>query len=197
MALIIFITFLVLAVGGRIAMQYKLTGDHGIRLINPTSTNIALLSNTLLLISFISMFVLTSIDALGILEPQIVLSQSIRIAGILLSLFGMALTVISQYQMGAEWRIGVDESEQTELITSGVYSLLRNPINSGAMLFGLGLLLLLPNIYMILSLVIGYLSVELNVRYVEEPHLLRLHGKAFTNYVNKTGRYFPRFRNGL
>ena len=177
-------------------MQYKITGDHGIRPIKPTSTKIAALSSTLLLASFLSVFILTLLDAREILEPQVVLSQTIKIAAIALSLAGIALTIISQYQMGAAWRIGVDESEQTELVTTGIYSLIRNPIYSGVMLFVIGLLFLLPNIYMLLSILIGYLSIELHVRYVEEPYLLRLHGSDFKNYMNKTGRYLPRFIHG-
>lgn len=196
MALTMFITFLLLAVGGRIAIQYKLTGDHGIRPINPNSTKIALLSSILLLTSFLSVFILTLLDAIGILEPQITPGRIIEIAAITLSLTGIVLTIISQYQMGTAWRIGVDESEQTELVTNGIYSLIRNPIYSGVMLFGVGLLFLLPNIYMLLSILIGYLSIELHVRYVEEPYLLRLHGPEFENYMNKTDRYLPRFIHG-
>ncbi len=196
MALTIFITFLLLAVGGRIAMQYKFTGDHGIRLINPNSKKIAILSSILLLASFLSVFILILLDATGILEPQIAPGRIMEIAAMALSLTGIALTIFSQYQMGTAWRIGVDESEQTELVTNGLYSLMRNPIYSGVMLFGVGLLLLLPNIYMLLSILIGYLSIELHVRYVEEPYLLRLHGLKFENYMNKTNRYLPRFIHG-
>ena len=196
MALTIFITFLLLAVGGRIAIQYKFTGDHGIRLINPNSSRIAILSSILLLASFLSVFILTLLDATGILEPQIAPGRIMKIAAMALSLTGIALTIFSQYQMGTAWRIGVDESEQTELVTNGLYSLMRNPIYSGVMLFGVGLLLLLPNIYMLLSILIGYLSIEFHVRYVEEPYLLRLHGLKFENYMNKTDRYLPRFIHG-
>ncbi len=196
MALTIFITFLLLAVGGRIAIQYKFTGDHGIRLINPNSSKIAILSSILLLASFLSVFILTLLDATGILEPQIAPGRIMKIAAMALSLTGIALTIFSQYQMGTAWRIGVDESEQTELVTNGLYSLMRNPIYSGVMLFGVGLLLLLPNIYMLLSILIGYLSIEFHVRYVEEPYLLRLHGLKFENYMNKTDRYLPRFIHG-
>lgn len=104
---------------------------------------------------------------------------------------GIAVSAISQYQMGSAWRIGVDETEKTELVTHGFYSCVRNPIYSGVILFGFGLLVLIPHTYMLLSLFIGYLSIELQVRYVEEPYLKRLHGTAYENYAKKVNRYFP------
>ena len=107
-------------------MQYKFTGDHGIRLINPNSTKIAILSSILLLASFLSVFILILLDATGILEPQIAPGRIMKITAMAVSLTGIALTIFSQYQMGTAWRIGVDESEQTELVTNGLYSLMRS-----------------------------------------------------------------------
>ncbi len=196
MSAMIFLLFFVLAVIGRVAMQYKISGDHGIRPLNKASTRIAVASSTLLLMSFTSIFILTILDTIEVFERLIEYNQAIASVGTVISLAGIALTVISQYQMGVAWRIGVDESEKTELVTKGIYSLIRNPIYTGVYLFGIGLLLLLPNIYMLVSLAIGYLSIEIHVRYVEEPHLLRLHGEAFKKYVNKSGRYLPRFNCG-
>lgn len=196
MSAMIFLLFFVLAVIGRVAMQYKISGDHGIRPLNKASTRIAVASSTLLLMSFTSIFILTILDIIEVLKPLMEYNQALASVGTVISLAGIALTVISQYQMGVAWRIGVDESEKTELVTKGIYSLIRNPIYTGVYLFGIGLLLLLPNIYMLVSLAIGYLSIEIHVRYVEEPHLLRLHGEAFKKYVNKSGRYLPRFNCG-
>lgn len=192
MALTIYIVFLALAVGGRIAMQYQITGDHGVRPVKPTSLPIAILSSVLLVTSFITTFAITCLDVFEIIQPQINLGVYGNIVGVVLCISGIMVTVFSQYQMGAAWRIGVDESEKTELVTNGIYSCIRNPIYSGVMLFGVGLFMLIPNIYMLLCLSIGYLSIEVHVRYVEEPHLHRLHGATYTNYVNHVGRYLPR-----
>ena len=98
--------------------------------------------------------------------------------------------------MGAAWRFGVDETERTDLVTSGLYSLVRNPIYSGVFLFCIGLLVLLPHIYMLFFLILAYSSIELQVRFVEEPHLHRLHGAMYEQYASHAGRYFPRFIPG-
>ena len=38
------------------------------------------------------------------------------------------------------------------------------------------------------------MSIELQVRFVEEPHLRSLHGAAYEEYAGRTGPYFPRLR---
>jgi protein-S-isoprenylcysteine O-methyltransferase Ste14 len=196
MASTLLVLFLVFAVAGRVAMQYKITGNHGIRTRKRTSTTMAVISGILLLVSFASIFTFTLLEAIGILEPSFTPNQSISSIGIITSLIGMVLTMVSQYQMGSSWRIGVDEAEKTELVTSGIYSSIRNPIYSGVMLFCFGLLLILPDIYMLLSLALVYASIELNVRHVEEPYLLRLHGDAFKGHMNNSGRYLRRLSHG-
>lgn len=196
MASTLLVLFLVFAVAGRVAMQYKITGNHGIRTIKRTSTTMAVISGILLLVSFASIFTFTLLEAIGILEPSFTPNQSISSIGIITSLIGMVLTMVSQYQMGSSWRIGVDEAEKTEWVTSGIYSSIRNPIYSGVMLFCFGLLLILPDIYMLLSLALVYAGIELNVRHVEEPYLLWLHGDAFKGYMNNSGRYLRRLSHG-
>jgi len=193
MALTLLIIFFTLAVVGRSAMQYMITGNHGIRSINKSSSLHTVISSTLLISSFISISSLSIINHFMVLKPLLQLSYNVAIFGATVSVIGIILTVIAQYQMGAAWRIGVDEAEKTELITTGIYKYARNPIYTGVILFGAGLFITLPNIYMLISVIVGYISIELHVRNVEEPYLLKMHGKNFKNYMGATGRYYPRF----
>ena len=179
-ALTFYIVFLALGVGGRIAIQYGLTGDHGIRLVSRSASKTAKCACVLLITSFIAILVVSCLEATGTIRPQIHLGESWNLIGAATSLAGIVIMIISQWQMGAAWRFGVDESEQTDLVTSGFYSLVRNPIYSGVFLFCIGLLVLLPHIYMLFFLILAYSSIELQVRFVEEPHLHRLHGTACT-----------------
>lgn len=184
--------FLLTAIIGRVIFHYCITGDHGLRPVTSDSSILNIISSILFVITFISTFSLSTLEALNIIEAQIYLGLVGLIMGVLLCALGIMTTIISQYQMGSEWRIGVDESEKTVLITHGVYSHVRNPIYSGVILFGLGLLFLIPHIYMLLSLCVGHLSIELHVRYTEEPYLKLLHGSLYENYVKKVNRYFPK-----
>ena len=191
-ALTLYLAFLVFAVGGRIALHYLATGDHGIRTVKRDAPKIARFTSVLLLASFVATFVLSSLDAIGMVQPQVDLGEAANTLGAAISLAGIALMVVSQYQMGAAWRFGVDKAEKTDLVTGGLYAFVRNPIYSGVFLFLIGLLVLLPHIYMLIFLTTAWLSIELQVRFVEEPHLRNLHGDAYKRYAEQTGRYFPR-----
>ena len=195
-AMTLCIVFLALGVGGRIAVQYGLTGDHGIRLVRRTAPKTAKCACVLLITSFIGTLVISLLEATGTIRPQIHLGAPGNIIGAATSLAGITIMVISQWQMGAAWRFGVDETERTDLVTSGFYSLARNPIYTGVFLFGIGLLVLLPHGYMLFFLLLAYLSIELQVRFVEEPHLHRLHGAMYEQYAAHAGRYFPKFIPG-
>ena len=192
-ALTLYLAFLVFAVGGRIALHYLATGDHGVRTVKRTASNTAKCASILLFTSFVATFVLSCLDAYGTVHPQVELGGSANTFGAAISLAGIALMILSQYQMGTAWRFGVDPAEKTDLVTVGLYAFVRNPIYSGVFLFCIGLLVLLPHVYMLIFLATAWLSIELQVRFVEEPHLRNLHGADYEKYIHRTGRYFPRF----
>jgi protein-S-isoprenylcysteine O-methyltransferase Ste14 len=93
--------------------------------------------------------------------------------------------------MGASWRIGVDASEKTALVSAGVFGRVRNPIYSGMLLALVGLLLVVPNVVSLLALLATALGLEVHVRKVEEPYLLRVHGEGYRRYAGRVGRFVP------
>jgi len=93
--------------------------------------------------------------------------------------------------MGASWRIGVDESERTDLVTGGPFAIVRNPIYSGVIPLVLGLMLLAPNPVTIAAFAALVAAFEIQVRLVEEPHLLRAHPDAYRDYASRVGRFVP------
>ena len=192
MALALCIAFLVLAVALRMAVQYRIAGDHGIRVSKRPSSVLLLWLQVLLVLALVGVLALSVLQVADFIRPQVDLGIAGRSVGLGIGLIGMAVTAVAQFQMGASWRIGVDESETTDLVTHGLYARIRNPIYTGIMLFGMGLLVLLPTVYMVPLLVAGYLSIDLHVRKIEEPHLRRQHGDAYTKYVEATGRYLPK-----
>lgn len=118
-------------------------------------------------------------------------SAPLFLPGVIAMVGGLLLTVIAQSGMGASWRIGVDASEKTELVTTGLYAIVRNPIFTGMGLFGLGLVLVWPNFASVMSLVLLVIGVELQVRFVEEPYLRSIHGEAWTTWASRVGRFVP------
>lgn len=194
MALVMTIAFIIVAVIGRSILQYRLTGDYGIRSANRSSSATTKFSSVLITIVFIGVIIISILSAFTTLELELQLGIYSKAIGTIFCLGGITLTSISQIQMGKEWRIGVDENEKTKLVTHGIYSSIRNPIYTGLILFGLGLIVLVPHLFMFIFAVLGYLAIELHVRKVEEPYLKKLHGQLFINYEKTTGRYIPKWK---
>ncbi len=106
---------------------------------------------------------------------------------------GTAGGLVAQLAMGPSWRIGVDESEETTLVTHGPFSWVRNPIFSFITLSAAGLILLVPNLVSVVACVLTVIGIELQVRAVEEPYLLRTHGDDYRAYTHRVGRFVPGF----
>lgn len=68
------------------------------------------------------------------------------ISGVVLASAGIAITVVAQFSMSDAWRIGVDPSERTELVTHGAFSVVRNPIFAAMIPSFTGIALLAPNV---------------------------------------------------
>jgi protein-S-isoprenylcysteine O-methyltransferase Ste14 len=126
------------------------------------------------------------------LAPFAVLDQPIvRFAGVALVLLGIAITIGSQLAMGESWRGDVDPDVRTPLVTSGPFRLVRNPIFTGAALTACGLALVVPNVLSLAMLVLFLAGLEIQVRLVEEPYLLQVHGETYRRYAARTGRFLP------
>ena len=75
--------------------------------------------------------------------------------------------------MGESWRIGVDTDERTDLVTTGPFGVVRNPIYSCLLAYGLGSAAVTPNPVSLAGVVLSTVGLEQQVRLLEEPHLLR------------------------
>lgn len=104
---------------------------------------------------------------------------------------GIGGTWGAQAAMGASWRIGVKQDEHTDFVERGPFRWVRNPIFSCVLLTAVGVALLLPNPLSVASFVSLVIAVELQVRFVEEPYLLRTHGEPYVRYCQRVGRFVP------
>ena len=112
-------------------------------------------------------------------------------AGLAVALTGFATVVLAQSGMGTSWRIGVDPTERTALITGGPFAIVRNPIFTAMLITATGLTLIIPNIVSIIGLAVTVAALELQVRLVEEPYLRELHGDRYLEYTATVGRFVP------
>ncbi len=190
MALTLSLSFLLLAVVGRIAIQIYHTGDHGVRFAGPSASLLEIVPGSLFVLSFAIHLLLVVLNVYGQLEVSVVNPDYLQTLGLLTGFGGIAITLVAQWQMGEAWRIGVDSKEETKLITYGLYARSRNPIYFGIFVYWIGISIVFPHPLMWACAVLCALSVDVIVRAMEEPYLAALHGNRFSDYRNRTNRYW-------
>ena len=119
-------------------------------------------------------------------------ATAIQVAGIPIATVGIACTAYAQMTMGDSWLIGVDVSETTALVRSGIFGFVRNPIYLGIFIFWLGTTLIAPNAVAIFAYALLVVSIQLQVRLVEESYLVRVHAESYHEYASTVGRFVPR-----
>ena len=72
-----------------------------------------------------------------------------------------------------------------------MFGRVRNPIYTAMFTFGLGIALVTPNLVACAGFILLVASIELQVRLVEEPYLLKTHGDAYRGYTASVGRFIP------
>jgi protein-S-isoprenylcysteine O-methyltransferase Ste14 len=191
-ALALYGVFLLITFGVRVAVQLRRTGSTGLVGLSGRPGSVEWLSGALFSVSLAISVASPMLVLLGALDPITVLDGTAgHVAGIVLAVAGIGLTFGAQLAMGDAWRVGVDPEERTELVTGGPFALVRNPIYSAIVPTVLGLTLMVPTSLAIAGLIGLATGLELQVRRVEEPHLLQAHGGAYAEYASRVGRFVP------
>lgn len=115
-------------------------------------------------------------------------NQLIVFVGIFFLIISLFWIWVAQTQMGKSWRIGIDEQRKTELITTGMFSISRNPIFLGMKVNLLAFFLVIPNAVTLTVVVTGFAIIDIQVR-LEEQHLLNLNDDSYQNYYKKVRRW--------
>ncbi|MFE9785009.1 methyltransferase family protein [Nocardia salmonicida] len=191
-ALILYLGFGLLGFGWRSWRQYQATGSTGFHGISGRPGSLEWLAG----VGFVAAIVVGTASSLlqlaGVVAPIGALSAiPIQTAGFVLAAAGIAATLYAQVEMGESWRIGVDPSETTTLVDTGVFGLVRNPIFTAMLVFAGGVTLIIPNAVAIVAFAQLLVTIELQVRAVEEPYLARVHGTNYRIYLAATGRFVP------
>jgi protein-S-isoprenylcysteine O-methyltransferase Ste14 len=191
LAIAMLIAYGALTIGVRVGIQLRATGRTGfvgLRHAGPLGWLSAVLFN-----GGMAMAVISVLDVLrGSLDPIAALDvTALNVLGIVLAAAGGLAVFAAQLGMGASWRIGVSEAERTELVTRGWFSLVRNPVYSAMVVGWIGYGLIVPTWLGIAAIVVIALGLELLVRAVEEPYLLRTHGDEYRAYAGRVGRFVP------
>jgi protein-S-isoprenylcysteine O-methyltransferase Ste14 len=193
LALILYAVYLALAFGLRTVIQLRRTGSSGFHGVGGRPGSAEWLAGVGFVLALVLGASAPVLALLDVVEPIDALDVAgVHVVGIVLAVLGIALTLYAQIAMGESWRIGVDESERTELVTHGPFAVVRNPIFAAMIPTGLGLTLIVPSAVAIVGFVALVVALELQVRVVEEPYLTRAHGPVYVEYASRVGRFVPR-----
>jgi protein-S-isoprenylcysteine O-methyltransferase Ste14 len=193
--LVVFCVYVGVVFGWRTLQQYQRTGSTGFHGVSGAVGSASWWGGVLFIVGLVLLPLGTVLDASGAWDAwQLDNSRTadvVTAVGAALCALGAVGTIVAQQAMGASWRIGVQQGEQTQLVHGGVFAVVRNPIFTTMVLSSLGYALLVPHVLTVLGVVVIVVAVELQVRVVEEPYLRATHGEAWLGYARRVGRFVP------
>lgn len=87
-----------------------------------------------------------------------------------------------------------EEIKKGHLVTTGVYSIVRNPIYSAVTFIFTGLLLMSANLYLLTLPFVFWVYLTLLMKFTEEKWLKEKFGEEYVKYCQKVNRVIPWFR---
>lgn len=192
LAIAMLVVFGVLTFFVRVAIQLRRTGRTGLIGLRRGAGPLEWLSGILFVggmgmgVGSPILVVQGSLDPLDAIDVGVV-----HVVGIAMAASGGLAVFAAQLGMGESWRIGVSDEERTDLITGGWFSICRNPIYTAMIVGWTGFALMVPAWLGLTAAVAIALGLELQVRVVEEPYLIRTHGDAYRAYAARAGRFVP------
>lgn len=120
----------------------------------------------------------------------------VQVAGAVVAAVGVAVIYVAIRIL--DERVFARAEHERELVTTGLYAHVRHPFYLGLFLFAVGILCLTLNA--LVALLVGLSLIELNGRFItqvvadEEQELLERFGGDYEEYMERTGRFLPKFR---
>jgi len=108
----------------------------------------------------------------------------------LAAVLSLLATIDCWRRMGDDWRMDIG-TRKTELVTGGLFHRVRHPIYAFSMLLMLCSAIIVPTLPMIVIACVHLALMNIKARN-EERHLTAMHGDSYSQYVARTGRFFPR-----
>jgi len=191
-----FISFFVLItlISGRVVFlkrkRIKVNSGPGKR-NNP----VVLLFSAFLLIFLIWLFELIkpvfqiSVSVLPeLLSKPVIDSYLTNTAGVLVTSFALVFMLITLIHFKNSLRFGMDENNPGKLITTGIFSVSRNPFFLSLDIYFIGIALLRPGLFFIGYAVLAIISIHFFIL-KEEKFMQRIYGNEYLEYKLRVRRY--------
>lgn len=143
--------------------------------------------------------ILMSIATVGVVVTQLLsilfgwnhLPAGARFTGFVVGIMGDLVFLCSVLCMKDSWRAGIPETDQTRLVTGGIYQYSRNPAFLGFDLQYCGLLLMYANGLTALFTLFAMVMLHLQILQ-EEKYLTGCFGEGYQAYCSQVFRYLGR-----
>ena len=112
----------------------------------------------------------------------------ILLAGNILLTAGFLFTILVHFDLGHQWRSGVDPCGPGELRTEGYYNYSRNPMFLGVATAQVGFFLALPSVFSGVCLLVGLYTLHKQTL-AEEAHLLSMFPQDYRYYRGRVRRW--------
>ncbi len=115
-------------------------------------------------------------------------NQIIQLAGAVVMFVGLFVFCLALISFNYSWRVGIDTVSPGNLVTTGVFSVTRNPIFLSMDLYFLGTFLIYSNLLFLLCFVCIALGFHIQIRQ-EEKFLIERYGDMYRKYMAQVNRY--------
>jgi protein-S-isoprenylcysteine O-methyltransferase Ste14 len=113
----------------------------------------------------------------------------LRIAGAFTIILALVLLMITLVHFKTSLRFGLNEKQSGKLITTGIFSITRNPFFLSLDLYFLGIAMLLPSLFFICFALLAAVGIHFFIL-KEEKFMLKVYGEEYEKYSKKVRRYF-------
>ena len=122
------------------------------------------------------------------LDAQLFEFLPAKFVGAALVSLGVIIFALAFVSFGDSWRVGVDVKTPGALVTTGIFSVSRNPIYVFLDLWFIGIFLVNGTLIFLIFAVLAVAVLHWQILQ-EESFLLNLYGRPYQNYYASTGRY--------
>jgi protein-S-isoprenylcysteine O-methyltransferase Ste14 len=117
----------------------------------------------------------------------------LRWLGFILGLLSIAMLVWTEIELGSQFSPQLQLRNEHKLITLGPYTRIRHPLYTALDCFGLSLALVSANWFFVGIFILSLVGLWARVP-KEEQMLLDRFGEEYQQYMQRTGRFFPKIK---
>lgn len=135
------------------------------------------------------------LTAVGIIMSVCGLMKKISVPKIPFIIAGIILIVSGVYMWySANYKARVfDGIMENKLVTSGIYSVVRNPLYSAFLLICTGAVFIAGNLFLFVIPVVCWIYMSVFLKHTEEKWLAELYGQEYLDYCKNVNRCIPWF----